>query len=274
MLDDKGNFFNLFSLPPELIVFILKNYISVLDKVYILSEIPEFASLLMPSSSWYKSSFNFANLIRFVKPGWYIDMRFYNHMYYLSLNEEHQTVIIHHFNCKEQIKYSKRKMCQTSHVTRCNAEKILKKFVQKFSFINELYVYSVGFTFFSVLMPQNVIYWWKDNTFHPIENNKCKISTACENFEITIFNDKNHTIGLKCSAKFMIVEPRKFLFSTENDQFGQFKDAIFETSKVTLKSVDSQKIMIKFENFGKNLKTQLLHKVIGTGVFNNHQIIS
>ena len=65
----KFNFFTLLALPLELIVYILKIYISVFDKIYTLFEIPEFSVMLTPSSSWYKSALNFANLMYFVKPG-------------------------------------------------------------------------------------------------------------------------------------------------------------------------------------------------------------
>ena len=76
-------------------------------------------------------------------------------------------------------------------------------------------------------MPQNVIHWWKDNTFHPIKSNKYQIFTATDCLIITILNDNNHKIIVKCLSQnkiylpfqcicpdeFMHLEPKKISFS-------------------------------------------------------------
>lgn len=189
--------FPFFNLPELVIEKILKEYIPVSDKVT-LSKMPEFKSYYDQKHAWFQPTLRLFQLVRSIKPGWYINctnlsMRYYFAVDYFNLNFTFHTFCtgMKHMRSPVHIGPYQRDLSQV--------QASLNNLIENTVFIKEDDILAYHFekekpyadVYFLISRPEKKVFWTQDITFHQLKNNRCVILDGLENSYNVIlkFND-------------------------------------------------------------------------------------
>lgn len=175
--------FPFFSLPDLVISKILKEYVPVTDKVDTLSQIPEFEPYLSRKGLWFQSTLKLFNVVKSMKPGWYVDFDNLHNRYYVSIDYFNLSFMIYSF-CSRFSGFQKIQYEKKCHHPLSNVQAV----VEKFNYFhltpvkqNDVLVYHWSTrhpyrnVFFWVFRSQNVVRTSFTDKEYRLEQNKCLI---------------------------------------------------------------------------------------------------
>ena len=192
--------FPFFDLPDVVIRKILREYLSMSDKRYVLSRISEFNQLFSMNSFWFsEASRNFYNLLSLTTPGYYIHKRSLKFRYYISFDAQNLTLTISQFENFSPVPSEPLGIIETKYSTRFMMISSLKKFRKFYKLINEeeeddFLIYRYRYCCFSIQRSQNIVRWgnWK-KTYLLSEDNECFIPYD----RVTLILEADNTVIFK-----------------------------------------------------------------------------
>lgn len=256
--------FPFFNLPELVVEKILKEYISVSDKA-ILSQMPEFKSYYELRYFWFQPTLHLFELVRSLKPGWYLDYENLDTRYYITIdyfnlsfniyifcialgdcrsplhigpiqkNLSQMQVIVNKINENNTFTLAKENDILVYHLRRQDLTDMLNTFSCRY-----IYIYC---TYFWILRPQKQIFWPQNNTYYPLKNNKCVIPNGIvdsynvvlklnDDFTVRVYQVKRFTKQLKLSSNILcdtILSPLSFQIC--NDDFSSDQESNCKSCK-------------------------------------------
>lgn len=246
--DDTSQPFPFFNLPELVIEKIVKEYISLEEKVTVLSEIRAFKHLLARKRLWYDSSREFFQEIgAAVKPGWYVLHHFnirydgdyspvLQHAHYLSVDYSTLSVSIYKFDFTN--KQARILLLQETHERR-QKHTSLERFkecasLERIASMDDLFIYecdtfSVPF-YFWICKSESYVRWpespgWsKKSKVFKLNNNKCYIlDRNAHPHPLSLTFQTDCTVILKCVSRWLrcpnkvhtVITPLKIQFCNE-----------------------------------------------------------
>lgn len=200
--------FPFFNLPELVIQKIIKEFVSVSDKMGALSHIPQFKSYLQLKSLWYPSTLKLFQLTSSFTSGWYLECTDSLALYYFFVNYFDLNVTIHYFNLKsKKLRYAVQgEKWQKKHSA------VLQRLDIFFDYPtlclvneNEIFVYRYEektnkHIYFWIFRPQKIVRWSKNNRHYRLRNNMCSMLSKefCNTRRFTLILKDDYTVELQC----------------------------------------------------------------------------
>lgn len=207
-VDSQTEPFPFFDLPELVIHKILKEFVSVSDKMGALSHIPEFKSYLQLKSLWHQSTLKVFQLAGSFTSGLYLECGDSLTFYYFFVNYFDLTITIHYFN----IKFKNLSYALQGEKRLKKRSAVLESFNRFFDYStlclvkeNEIFVYRYEENinkniYFWIFQPQKIVRWSKNNRLYRLRNNMCSMMSKefCNNRRFTLTLKDDFSVELQC----------------------------------------------------------------------------
>lgn len=271
--DEEKSSFPFHDLPLLVQLKILREYVPVLTKIYVLGKLPEFSDLLRCRSSWWDTSETFSRLVplfRLLRRGFYVISKdLPDHGYYVSIEWENTISLtlcgisrmVWHFPIDPGIL-----RCSTASVPPSNLYEFLTLFLKHYILAPPVLAYRYrGLRTFFVNRSANAV-MWDDCETYTFDQNECVINpkydyfgsirfTLNDNDRVKLRFEKSVTKNLqeKCkpiSLESCILDDFSFLKSVYEDDWDNpvpFRSRICEF-RFKFEKKDRISVCLKFRN--------------------------
>lgn len=255
---------------------ILREYCSVFTKTYILYKIPFFQNFLDQDSSWYKPSLYFFNIVRLLRPGWYVNTFCSRYLYYITIDEQNLTYKIYHINL-DYFNVRKRLMRVRKIKTTISSLQVsFNCFKSKITYLGDDNVSLYFYNFNYILIFGNRIhfyrYWPKVIETYNLDNNvsfiKKYIDEKINHLKLTIRDDC--TLIIECNPSILkcyCSSNRKELKSI----FSDLSNLMNNRNNCIISAINQNEILISHEMYFPIKTRHHLTKMMGLGIYEEQQ---
>ena len=196
--------FPFFNLPILLQWKILRQYVSLTEKIHVLSTIPEFSNLLESQESWpslSKEKLEFLEWMRLLKPGLYFDPEIPDYKIQISFNEINLTLSICYLSHRYGMIKQQQQLCRT------------RSFSQVLQFLtqlkNRLSLASNIISYYNkilgvIIIDHNLNVLYRYGEIHQLENNECILEFEPTLEKTDSFQDENYFLKVVLYPEFKL----------------------------------------------------------------------